>query len=341
LPALAAAAVMFGPGPATAQAVPAQQSDSALEAASDRFEAGKRLFREGQREGNTSKLERAYFEFKAAYAIYPGKGTLLNLIETELATGRSLDAMKHLREYERAHGLPDERSEYRAPFQAHWDAAFKATGHIEVQGPASMRVVVDGGDEAWFTPITQPIDVITGHHTLDATGAENLRTEVYAPAGTIVRASLTRAPVPADEAAAPPITTAASESQPQATISRPFFTPRRAWGVTVGGVGALSLVAGGIFAVSANRDANRASALVTALGPSGCASVQGPSCSDLQSAHDEQARDHTLSLVFFGVGGAALLSGMALILWPESATKIALAPLVSVHGGGVWLGGQL
>ena len=85
---LHAGAALLAAASASGQAPPAQ-SDPALQAVAKQFEEGKRLLREGTQQSDPVKLERAYFDFKAAYAVYQGKGTLLNLIETELATTRT------------------------------------------------------------------------------------------------------------------------------------------------------------------------------------------------------------------------------------------------------------
>ena len=46
-------------------------------------------------------LERAYFDFTGAYAVYHGPGVLLNLVASERSTGRDLVAMRHLRDFVR------------------------------------------------------------------------------------------------------------------------------------------------------------------------------------------------------------------------------------------------
>jgi hypothetical protein len=347
---------------ARAQAEPSRTP--ALDAATERFESGKRLFREGTKEHDASKVERAYFEFKAAYAIYPGRGTLLNLVETELATHRDLDAMRHIREYARSYGVPDEHSDYRRAFDKHSEAAFKATGHVEIVGPARMRVVIDGNDEALLTPLRDPVDLTAGHHVIELVGSATLRGEANASAGAVTRLafaqgepapapSLAPSPSPAPPPPTVPVAPVPVEPSPPPTLPRlptdvppprapSFWTPTHVWGAVVGVAGLASVGTGLVFAARANQDADRASSLVTGLGPSGCVGVQSQDCSNLQSAHDDQSRDHALNLVFVSVGAAAVVSGAALLLWPAHASgQAGLVPVISPYGGGLQFRGDL
>jgi hypothetical protein len=201
-----AAIVLVAATHAAAQQPARSPNDVAYDEARKRFDEGKRLIREGTREGNAAKLEMAYVEFKEAYALYPhAKASLLNLVESEILTGRQVDAMKRLREFVREHGTPDERSEYAKAFRQHWDNAFKATGHIDIDAPPGVRVLVDN-EEVGFAPLAT-VDVSPGHHTIEGSGPQSLRAETNAPAGTIVRASLEPPP-----AAPPASSTAVSTS---------------------------------------------------------------------------------------------------------------------------------
>jgi hypothetical protein len=346
------AALLATSRPASAQPEPPRTP--ALDAATERFDAGKRLFREGTREHDPSKLERAYYEFKAAHAIYPGRGTVLNLAEAELATGRALDAMKHVREYVRSFGVPEAHSDYARAFEAQRDAASKATGHIEIVAPPSMRVAVDGQDQALVTPLADAVDVTAGHHVIELVGAETLRREVDAGAGSMTvvtfastfAAPATRAPTPAPDAQPPaePSTPAvtALPATPLPADEPPFWTPTRFWGAVVGTAGVIALGTGAVFAVRANQDGDRAASIASGLGPSGCAIAQPQGCRDLQSARNAQSLDHALNLVFVGVGAAAVVSGAAMMLWPEhSQHRTALVPAFWARGGGLELRGEM
>jgi len=335
--ALLAAASASGQAPA--------QSDPALQAVAKQFEEGKRLFREGTQQSDPVKLERAYFDFKAAYAVYQGKGTLLNLVESELATNRTLDAMRHLREYVRANGTPEEHSEYRRSFQQAWNAALAGCGHLEIEAAPSLRIVLDGKDEAGVTPIADPIDVTPGHHVIESSGSEKLRAEVDAFAGSTEHVRLFASAPPPAPAAAPtsaPEAIPPAAEQPRAPVDgSTFWTGRRVWGVGFAGAGAVSIGLGAFFAVQAQNSANRATSILGGLAPTACASSQSAQCQQLQSAHDDQSRDHTLNLVFVTVGVAAMVAGAALFLWPQSSpSKTAIVPVFAPQGAGLQLRGD-
>jgi hypothetical protein len=344
---------------AAAQTAPVPD-DVAFNAARERFVLGARLLREGKREHDATKLERAYLEFRQGIVVYPrSKPGLLDLVESELATNRTLDAMKHLREYVRLHGRPDS-GEYKTNFDQQWDIAFQATGHVHVAAPPNGRVIIDGRDEAGIAPLPDPVDVPPGHHRIEALGlSEPLRTEVDASAGAVVNAVLTLAavaPIPLQAAlpAAPPAPTPPTASTglpdlPEVHTSPPFWRPTRTWGVLVGGVGLAALGTGALFAVQANSDGSRASTIQARTGTSGCSGsgAQSADCQDLSSAYDDQSRDHMLNLVFVGVGAAALVGGVVLFFWPQpshattSATTPVLIPTFTPQSAGIQLRGEL
>jgi hypothetical protein len=327
------------------------QEKPALEAATVHFEVGKRLLREGRRDKNAPKVEGAYDEFKAAYALYQGKGTLLNLVESELATGRNVDAMKHLREYQRRYGLPDEKSEYGKTFKEQWELAFRTTAHIVVVGPPALHIVMDGKDDGELTPLAEPIDVMPGHHAVDGVGTERLHAEVDALSGTTVRSALESTwgsgtppiavvPSPSEPNPAPRPTLPHADGVPPVTAH--FWTPARIWGLVAGGAGVVSIGVGAAFAVQANHDADQAASLAARLGPSGCVGAKAQACRDLQSAHDDQSRDHALNLAFVGIGAAVAVSGAAVFLWPShSRSAVAVVPMMSPRSVGVAIRGEL
>jgi hypothetical protein len=354
--ALLAASVLVAATPAAAQQPVRGSSDVAYDEARKRFDEGKRLIREGKREGNPAKLEMAYVEFKEAYALYPhAKASLLNLVESEIVTGRLVEGMKHLRQFVREHGTPDEVSEYAKAFRQHWDSAFSATGHIEVDAPTGVRVLVDK-EEIGFAPLPTPADVSPGHHTIEAIGPQSLRAEINAPAGAIVRTSLE----PSAAASPPSSITASATSVPEsATTPGPatpvpappsrgeadaqtFWTPTSTWSLVTGGAGLVALGVGVVFAVRNKNDAERADALSTQLGPAGCSAMVQGACGDLQRARDDQSTDFAAAVVFLGVGGAAAAIGAVLFFSPKrSHPRAAVLPMLWTQGGGVQLRGEL
>ena len=344
-------AMLLATAPAAAQSPPAP-NDPALQAISGQFEEGKRLYREGKRLNDRALLERAYFDFTGAYAVYHGPGVLLNLVASERSTGRNLDAMRHLRDFVRAYGVPDEHSEHHHTFQLSWNAVNAATGHVEVvEAPAALHILVDGKEEPGTTPLATPIDVAPGHHVFETSGPEKLHVEADIVAGSTVRVNFIPAPRPAPtpqlasptapmpDAPSPPV---ADQSQPDATM--PFWTGRRAWGASVTGVGAVSLLVSGVLAVK-SHDAAATAAGLRAEGPTCGSNPGGGLCASLNSAYSTQNSDATASQVFLVAGLVALVTGATLFLWPTSATpsgaRTSIEPFTMPHGGGFQLRGDL
>ena len=97
--------------------------------------------------------------------------------------------------------------------------------------------------------------------------------------------------------------------------------------------GLVTVGAGIGFGILANQDEDRAAAIRSGLGSSACSRGPSPSCRALDMARDDQARDRTLNLVFLGVGAAATVTGVVLLLWPSSAARaVALVPAASGTG---------
>jgi hypothetical protein len=344
---------------ATAQQLTQSEGDSAAyEEARKRFDEGKRLIREGRRDNSPAKLEMAYVAFKEAHSLYPhARAAMLNLVESEVATGRVVDAMRHLRVFVREHGTP-EGSEYAKAFRQHWDKAYQATGHVEINAPLGMHIFVDK-DEAGSAPLATAVDVAAGHHMVEGRGSQTLRTEVDAPAGAVSRLSFDAGPAP--EPAAPPAAVGAAPiAPPVAPLPPPlpapvpdptvrdeaspktFWTPTRTWGAVLGGAGLVAIGAGTVFAVQNKDDSDRANSLSAQLGPTGCASASASTCADLQSARSDQSRDFALAATFVGVGVAAVGTAAVLFLWPAGQhSAVAMSPMLWPHAGGLQVQGDL
>lgn len=347
----ALAAILLASATASAQSPPAP-NDPALQAISKQFDEGKRLYREGKRLNDRALLERAYFDFAGAYAVYHGPGVLLNLVASERATGRDLDAMRHLRDFVSAYGVPDEHSEHHHTFQLSWNAVNAATGHVEVvEAPAALHILVDGKEEPGTTPLATPIDVPPGHHVLETSGPEKLRVEADVVAGSTVRVNFIPAPRPAPtprlasptapmpDAPSPP---AADQLSPSPATS--FWTGRRLWGASVAGAGAVSLLVSGVFAVKSHDAATSAAGLRASNTTCG-SSPSGGICTALNNAYNTQNSDATVSQVFLAAGLVAVVTGATLFLWPTSPTpsgaRTAIDPFMMPHGGGFQLRGDL
>jgi hypothetical protein len=335
---------------------PASTASAASSAGGDHPDPPKRPTRDAKRDA--ASFERSYLELRTAQAAHPSRVTLLRLVQVELVTGRGLDAMRHVREYQRTYGEPDDKAEIRRWFEYERTAAYQATAHLAIKAPPAMHLVVDGHDEGLVTPLGDPVDVTPGHHVVEVRGDDALHVEAEAPAGALTRLAFAVAPAPRAEAPladpnpgviwsepespTPPEPAAPAAESPAPPPAPSFWTPARSWGVAVGALGVAAGGAAVTFAVLAHQDADRASALASALGPSGCSQSAALGCADLASARSDQSRDHALNLVFVGVGAAALASAVTLVLWPSgSRAATAVVPLTWLNGGGLALRGDL
>lgn len=327
--------------PATARAQPPTH-DPAYDAARKRFEEGKRLIREGKREGDRSKLEMGYLEFKAAYALYPrAKAALLNFVEAEVVTDRLVDAMKHLREFVHVHGTPDAASEYAKPFQLYWEKAFRATAHIDIQAPPVMRIFVDD-DEAGVSPLPAPVDLGAGHHRVDAIGADSkFHADVDATAGEITNVNLVPpAPVPVPPATsavvAPATPSARPTLAPESTPLVPISSDSRAEGgsssgLRIGmtiGLGAVSLASLAVAIGLRVKASNEAEQAATALAgvpntPDACVGSSSSACMRAHDAIQSENTDKTAANWLFV--GSGVFAGAAVASWFLFAPRAPLS----------------
>jgi hypothetical protein len=315
------------------------------------------LMKEGKELFGRSQFEYARQRYTKACALAPTPSCISGLAITELRAGKAVDAYRHFLELTRdskaiasvpaatADALPKMKAE-----------AYAQIGHVEVEAPAGVQVRLDGA-VVGTAPLGDTLDIEVGDHTIDAERArEHGQVTIHAIAGQIVHASFVFEPpdftasvplVAAPPAASPEPATHASvlttpREQPE---SPPFWTPKHTLGAIIGGVGVVALGAGGLFALAGQNATDRANALradvsVADHSQSVCGGAQAPaSCSQLEDAYSEQSRDRALSILFFAVGGAAVVAGAAVFLWPDGrATEhTAIVPMIEPHGGGFQL----
>jgi len=306
------------------------------------FDEGKRLFREGSREKNTSKLERACGEFRTAYAGFSSKNVLWNVILCEGATKSTIQQMRHLREYVKRHGTPaDGTSEYKE-LHEQWDPAYRNTGHLEIEAPSGAEINVGGETLVQKAPIPDEVDVAIGAHVIEARlGDRSAKTEIAAVAGRSVKVTLMfteakMAPVPAVTSGLvePHLNHASLGSPGPEPSPRDGGSPVARYVVSLSlvGVGVAGVVTGIAFGSASNSAAERADAIRRDHSASACSTTPQPAyCADANDATDTQNRNATLSKVFLVSGGAlAVAGGAVFLLWPKEQIKGAssVAPMV-------------
>ncbi len=372
--AVAFASTLAGParasdpsGAAGAAVEPGKQVEPAKQAARERFKKGVKLYDAAEQRRDPVLYESAYLEFAQAYAIYPDEVVLWNLAVSELDTLRFVDALRHLRDYDRTH--PALTAEKRAELTRHLEKAGGATAHLAIEAPPGAHILVDDKDVG-AAPLLEPLDATPGKHRVAILGRLDTPVlDVGAAAGEVTRVRLvdetdavtrgaTSTPLGATPGAAASSATSTSAVAPLmgqgADVDRPaaspFWTTRRTAGAVVAGAGIASIATGIVFALRTQADADDAAAIRARLGRSSCVNGAAPGCSDLNAAYDAHDRDRALGTGFVAAGAAAVVTGAALLLWPESrwsgspasaSARAILVPVVSPLGAGLRIVGTL
>jgi tetratricopeptide (TPR) repeat protein len=307
--------------------------------AQERLREGNRLFDAGNYEG-------ARVAYEQSLVLVPHGSTYRNLGTTEIKLGDPVSGLKHLRLAMKA---PDLAADRKAITKRDLDDAFAATGHIAVSTAAGATVTVDGNAVAGTAPFADQIDVTVGKHTLEARlGAQSARFDVDAKGGQVssLELAITPAPPPAltppvANAPPPPSSSGSLATMPEVPRQEgtpAFWNARREIGLVVGAAGAVGLGASAIFYGSAQSQGNKASSLGSQLSTGACSGSAPPAaCGELQSTHNSQKTDGTLSGVFLGVGATALVAGALMFFWPSSSsgsTQTAFVPFFSPRSGG-------
>ena len=342
---LTAALVLVGSSPARAD------DDRANREAEARF-------KEGLSRVKNKDYEAARLSFEQAYAVLHRPLILWNLALSEEKTGHPLDALAHFRQV--AHDAPADAD--RASAQKHVDTLLGQLSRIDVQAPAGTVLGLDGGDGSWTAPLTDPLDVMPGHHVVAAkmSGGGTKSSEVDAVAGQVAHVSFVADPVQvafavplpatgtAAPATAPPPATDPLASPPPDEAPKPFWGPRTVTATVF--VGA-AVVAGGFGAAFGIASQNNKTAVSTFQkqhpSQSYCEPVPGKSlssdCGPWNNAVNAQNRDAELSdALYFTAGALALGAVVSWFFWPKPghAKTTWVVPDVGPERAGIEAGGR-
>jgi hypothetical protein len=319
---------------------------AAVSRAQDLTAEAQARFHEGVKAYEHHEFEHARLAFLQSLALVERGSVLRNLGLAEIELHRPIEALHHLRA---ALKLPDLDAARRAVTDRDIRDAYAATGHIGVQTADGATVTVDGEAVDGKAPFQDPIDVMPGRHVLRASLADRAaHTDVEARAGILVVASLPIEPAvtapgssPPAVAVVEPVVTTARAGEGSAFERYPFWNVRREIGAAAMVAGVASAVVGVYFYTQAIDAQNRANAAHAGLGPSSCVgSTQPQACAAANDAWSTQSTDAALNYVFLGVGAASLVTGIAMIAWPESRSSLAIAPVFTPVGGGLHLRGE-
>lgn len=315
-------------------------------------------FKEGLSRVKHKDYEAARLSFEQAYAVLHRPLILWNLALSEEKTGHPLDALAHFRQV--AHDAPTDAD--RASAQKHVDTLVGQLSRIDVQAPTGTVLALDGGDASWTAPLTDPLDVMPGHHVVAAkmAGGGTKNSEVDAAAGQVAHVSFVADPLPvafavalpapaaAAPATAPP---AATEALPPSTpdeAPKPFWTARTVTATVFVGAAAVAGGFGAAFGIASQNNKSTVSGF-QAKHPSQsfCEAVPGKSlssdCGPWNDAVNAQNRDAEISdALYFTAGAFALGAVVSWFFWPKAghAKTAWVLPDVGPDRAGLEAGGR-
>jgi hypothetical protein len=261
--------------------------------------------------------------YQKAYKLQPEPAILYNTARAEQGLGDYPAALDAIDEFVR---VAPEDLKQRVPKLAELVADIRShVGFVVVICPVSGASVSVDGKVVGKTPLSQPLRVAAGDVAIgvEASGYAPFHKDVAATGGkvTTVAASLTALETSQDKAPPPP---------PPPRMERYVPAGWRIAAFTTGGLGLVSLAAGGVFG-----------ALVASNTSDASSHCPGKVCdptgwSDIQSARTFA----TVSTATFIAGGVLVAGAAALFLFaPHASRPIAIRPLIGP--GFIGIGGDL
>jgi hypothetical protein len=148
--------------PAAVRIPVAHADDSTTVAARARFKEGVALAEQG-------RFEDARAAFLQAYALKKHPDVLLNLADSSLKSGHTLEAERYFSQYLRE--ATDAKPEKRQAAEKGRNEARAKLGRIEVSAPSGTEVTLDG-ERIGVTPLDGPIYVDPGAHAVKLKGPD-------------------------------------------------------------------------------------------------------------------------------------------------------------------------
>ena len=130
--------------------------DPTVKAARARFNEGVEFFDKGQ-------YENARAAFLQAYALRKHPAVLINLAQSSLRSGHTLEAARYFEQY--LHESTALSAAQRADAEKGLAEARTKLGRVEISAPTGAEVYVDG-DHAGTAPLSAPVEVEPGSHTI-------------------------------------------------------------------------------------------------------------------------------------------------------------------------------
>jgi hypothetical protein len=355
---LLAFAPLASAAPSWAQAA---ADDPTTDIARARFKEGVGFYDKGQ-------FEQARAAFLQAYALKKHPAVLLNLAWSSLKSGHLLEAQHYFKQF--LAESKDITDKQRADANDGLNQANAKLGRIDVVAPAGTDVTVDG-DKAGTTPLTDPVMVEPGAHTVKFRGPDGATdtdsVTVLAGEKAVARFAKTASPAPVPTppvASATPDTTPPAEPPPAPTETTPppeapkeqphsshkgvFAAPSNVVPVVIGAglvVASVGVAIGmSVAKSSAQSKANDTAAQIRNVGGTSCnppspanlASTISSACDRFVSDNDDVNTDATIGNLAVGVGVVAAVA--TIVYWvladkgDSTPTSASLPSLTPIVG---------
>lgn len=135
----------------------AQADDPVTTQARARFKEGVEFYDKG-------KYEEARLAFLQAYTLKKHPAVLLNLAQSSAKAGHPMEAAKYFKQFikESTTASPQQKKDAESGLAE----VRQKLGRIEVTAPSGTEITLDDGERIGTTPLSEPIDVEPGPHTV-------------------------------------------------------------------------------------------------------------------------------------------------------------------------------
>ena len=322
--------------------------DPTIKAARARFQEGVDFFDKGQ-------FENARAAFLQAYALRKHPAVLLNLAQSSLKSGHTLEADRYFQQFLRESTTIS--TAQRSDAEKGLAEARTKLGRIEVSAPTGAEIAVDG-DRAGNAPLPDTVDVEPGMHRVTAKGADgsvesrSMTVTAGQQASARFAAGVTSTVPPVTGPVTPPATsgsetppttpdappTTEEKEQPRSVDSevathgrRPSLLP--VWiGVGVGAAGFITAIVMGFAKSSAQSNADAVVAAIKANNKGTTSGVCSPptqrfaaACNTYTQDANNVNTDATIANIGIGVGiagGALVAYGLIRYFTAPKATDV-------------------
>jgi hypothetical protein len=314
-----------------------KKGDAAKKSDAAQIRAARVKFQEGVRAYDKKDYERARNAFLEAYRLHAHPAIFLNIAQSCLRTGRTLEAARYYRRFLHE-DTPSLASTTTA--QQGLNEAEESLGRLEIRGSAGLDTYVDG-ESMGTTPLSDPIDVAPGPHQVRI-GTADQRVVAVAGQATVVNVVPPTERAARDQAAPAAVTASTATNKPG-----PFHPPAHMLPVYIAGGVAVAGFATAIIAAvghgKASDSATSATALINAHGGNGttCSSTDaatvakfGQACSALSTDNSQASTDGTVRDIGLIVGAVALVGGIVYyFVAPKSDSSAPAAASPPTTGG--------